>query len=273
MENNETMMYTEDTAKKENPMEVLQDLTPTQYFDILKGMKKDITEEDLLNVLNNCLTLMEKPKKTGQKKMAKKVYEQSQILLKELKAVKAGFNIYVLREDILYYIENIAKKTVKIIELENYERDIPDDVCDKLMEAQPYFDEFFVVFTDYTGEAERTVEKEKRDKDPILFGVIHHPNKDRALTNRFYFIADWVDEYCDLTLEELCMQYEGSRKQGIKRTHKIPETLEELKAAFDAQENEPEIEISSKNSITINNNETDDKPATKKKRTTRKKKE
>lgn len=273
MENNETMMYTEDTTKKENPMAALQDLTPTQYFEMLKGMKKDITEYDILNVLNNCLTLMEKPKKTGQKKMAKKVYEQSQILMKELKAVKAGFNIYVLREDILYYIENIAKKTVKIIELENYERDIPDDVCDKLMEAQPYFDEFFVVFTDYTGEAERTVEKEKRDKDPILFGVIHHPNKDRALTNRFYFIADWVDEYCDLTLEELCMQYEGSRKQGIKRTHKIPETLEELKAAFDAQENEPVIEISSDNSITINTNETNDKPATKKKRTTRKKKE
>lgn len=275
----EEKIITNDEAAQEptetKPEEILKDLTPTQYFEMLKGMKKDITEEDILNVINNCLELLEKPKKTGQKKMAKKVYEQSQILLKELQAVKAGFNIYVLREDILYYIENIAKKTVKIIELENYERDIPDDVVDKLMEAQPYFDEFFVVFTDYTGEAERTVEKEKRDKDPILFGVIHHPNKDRALTNRFYFIADWVDEYCDLTLEELCMQYEGSRKQGIKRTHSIPTTIEELKAAFEAQENEPKIELNTSIAGSIDQNETvsdtESKPA-KKKRTIRKKK-
>ena len=228
-------------TEKDEVVDALAELTPTQYFDLLKGMKKDITEADIENVLNNCLELMKKPKITGQKKMAKKIYDQSKILLRELNAVKAGFGVYVLREDILYYIEKIAKKTVKIIELENYERDIPDSVVDRLVEAQPYFDEFFIVFTDYTGEAERTVQKEKRDKDPILFGVIHHPDKKDVLTNRMYFIADWVDEYCDLTLEELCMQYEGDMKRGITHINKIPETLDELKAAFESQENEEEI--------------------------------
>lgn len=221
--------------------EQLSELTPTQYFEMLKGMKKDITEEDINNVLNNCLELMKKPKITGQKKMAKKIYDQSKILIRELQAVKAGFQKYVLREDILYYIQNISKKTVKIIELENYERDIPDEVVDRLVEAQPYFDEFFIVFTDYTGEAERTVEKEKRDKDPILFGCIHHPDKDKVPTNRMYFIADWVDEYCDLTLEELCMQYEGNMRTGILHNNEIPTTLEELKKVFETQEDESEI--------------------------------
>lgn len=231
---------TEETGELEKK---LAELTPTQYFDLLKGMKKDITEDDINNVLNNCLELMKKPKITGQKKMAEKIYNQSKILLRELSAVKAGFQVYVLREDILYYIEKIAKKTVKIIELENYERDIPDDVVDKLVEAQPYFDEFFIVFTDYTGEAERTVEKEKRDKDPILFGTIHHPDKKNVPTNRMYFIADWVDEYCDLTLEELCLQYEGDMKRGIKHTNKIPTTLEELKEAFQMQEKDSSIKL------------------------------
>ena len=224
-----------------HPKDNFDELTPTQYFDRLKGMKKDITEEDIGNVLNNCMELMEKPKITGQKKMAKKIYEQAQILLRELKAVKAGFDTYVLREDILYYIEKISKKTVKIIELENYERDIPDDVVAALVKAQPYFDEFFIIFTDYTGEAERTVQKEKRDKDPILFGVIHHPEKDNVPTNRFYFIADWVDEYCDLTLEELCMQYNGTMKRDIRHINKIPTSLEELKATFESQNNEYKI--------------------------------
>jgi hypothetical protein len=184
---------------------------------------------------------MKKPKLTGQKKMAEKIYTQSKILLRELNAVKAGFQKYVLREDILYFIEKIAKKTVKIIELENYERDIPDDVVDKLVEAKPYFDEFFIVFTDYTGESERTIEKEKRDKDPIMFGCIHHPDKDRVPTNRMYFIADWVDEYCDLTLEDMCIQYKSKMKDSILHIHEIPETLEELKKTFEKQETESKI--------------------------------
>ena len=227
-----------DTKEKEVKTEELSELTPTQYFELLKGMKKDVSEADIENVINNCLELMKKPKITGQKKMAEKIYAQSKILLKELNAVKAGFQTYVLREDILYYIQNISKKTVKIIELENYEREIPDEVIDKLVEAQPYFDEFFIIFTDYTGEAERTVEKELRDKDPILFGVIHHPDKKDVPTNRMYFIADWVDNYCDLTLEELCMQYEGDMKKGITHINKIPTTLEELKEIFEARDNE-----------------------------------
>ena len=230
----------ENEVKTEMMNNMLAELTPTQYFDMLKDMKKGITEDDINNVLNNCLELMKKPRITGQKKMAKKIYEQAQILMKELTVVKAGFDVYVLREDILHYIDKIAKKTVKIIELENYEREIPDDVIDKFTKAQPYFDEFLILFTDYTGEAERTISKEKRDKDPILFGCIHHPTKDKVITNRMYFIADWVDEYCDLTLEELVMQYEGNMKRGLKHVNKIPSNLKELKEVFDCQEKEIE---------------------------------
>ena len=40
-----------------------------------------------------------------------------------------------------------------------------------------------------------TAYEEAKRKDPILFGVI-------AGSNKLYYIADWVDEYCDLTLEK-----------------------------------------------------------------------
>jgi hypothetical protein len=217
------------TTNVEDPKEVLAELTPTQYFEKLEGLKKDVTEGDINQVLNNCLELMKKPKITGQKKMAKKIYEQAHILMRELKAVKAGFNHYVLREDILYYIEKIAKKTVKMIELENYDRDIPQDVVDKFVEAQPYFDEFIIVFTDYTGEVERTVKKEERDKDPILFGIIHHPSNDKMPTNRFYFIADWVDEYCDLTLEAF-IDAIGMTKDKLHMDYDPSKVKEEVKS-------------------------------------------
>ena len=223
-----------DTKINDKSVEVTE-LTPTEYFDKLKGLKKDITEDEILQVLDNCLKLMETPKKLGQKKMVKKIYTQAEILIRELEVVKAGYQTYVLRDDIVYYIDKIAKKPVKIIELANYERDIPDEVAEKAIAAQEsgLFDEFFVVFTDYTGEAERTVAKERRDKDPILFGVIHHPNKDRVPTNRLYYIADWVDEYCDLTLDELCNQFKSvDKKKSILYVNSIPKDIKEIKDAF-----------------------------------------
>ena len=40
-------------------------------------MKHQTTEDDIRVVLENCLVLLEKPKITGQAKMAKKIYEQA----------------------------------------------------------------------------------------------------------------------------------------------------------------------------------------------------
>ena len=45
----------------------------------------------------------------------------------------------------------------------------------------------------------QTIEEQKREtqkrRDPILFGLIRGSNK-------LYYITDWVDEFCDLTLDK-----------------------------------------------------------------------
>ncbi|MDU7184950.1 MAG: hypothetical protein E6294_02830, partial [Klebsiella sp.] len=64
------------------------------------------------------------------------------------------------------------------------------------------FDEFFIVFTDYTGEKEREVKKERIEKDPILFGAFLN-EETKVVADRFYFLGDWIDEYCDLTLDKM----------------------------------------------------------------------
>lgn len=48
-------------------------------------------------------------------------------------------------------------------------------------------------------------EKEKK-RDPILFGIIKH-------SRNFYYIGDWIDEYCDLTLKEAVLIIEDKPKQ------------------------------------------------------------
>ncbi len=41
-----------------------------------------------------------------------------------------------------------------------------------------------------------TPDEHRKMKDPILFGWIKE-------NNRLYFIADWEDEFCDLTFDEI----------------------------------------------------------------------
>ena len=48
------------------------DVTPTVYFNYVKGMKKDIEDENLQSVADNCLVLLKKTKVTGQTSAAKR---------------------------------------------------------------------------------------------------------------------------------------------------------------------------------------------------------
>lgn len=55
--------------KTVNPNESLyeQELTPYQYFEEVKARKAKITDRELARIYDNCLELIEKAKKTGQK--------------------------------------------------------------------------------------------------------------------------------------------------------------------------------------------------------------
>lgn len=199
-------------------------LTPSEYFHKIKGMMEENTEENMSTLITNALTLLKKPIITGQSRMAKNIFNTTQVLMKELEAVNNGFTTYVKRETLLYYIDKVSSKVAKIINLTDYEREIPDDVFERLLIAKNIFDDFVVVFTDYTGESERKIEKRKRDKDPILFGLFLVPGEDQTVYfPRFYFIGDWVDQYCDLTLDKMIEEYK--RSTGNDMSNSIAESF------------------------------------------------
>ena len=128
-------------------------------------------------------------------------------------------NMY--KEDIEEYVNKVEDKVVKIIELKNYPREIPDELVDVIKDTEHIFDDFYILFTDYTGEVEKQVEEVRKEKDPILFGIFKNGNN---LYNRFYYLGDWIDEYCDLTLEKI-IEEEGER---IAKTISTPITTDEL---------------------------------------------
>lgn len=201
------------------------EITPSQYFDYLKDAKRHITTEALKDSYGVFLALAEKYSKLGQTESLKKLSFLVDTLIKEEKLIDLGITTYVYKDVIEDYITKVATKSVKIVELSRYMREIPDELVDTVTKTKDIFDEFYVVFTDYTGKEERKVEKERRDKDPILFGAFKNATN---VSDRFYFLGDWVDEYCDLTLDKMVEEY-GAKLGGTPlATMEIPKTSEEL---------------------------------------------
>ena len=172
----------------------------------------------------------------------KKLMFHLECIEKEREIVKMGINTFIYRDDIEEYIDSVAKDTVKIIELENYEREIPDDIVSIIEKVKDKFDQLYVVFTDYTGKVERLIEKERREKDPILFGTFQNQSN-RTVIDRFYYIGDWEDEYCDLTLDKMVNETEKVGMRNITKTISTPKDIVELKEQLDSLESKNNIYI------------------------------
>ena len=229
-----------------------QTITPSQYFDYLKGAKQTVTTEALKASYETFIALGEKYEKLGQAEAMKRLVFLVETLIKEEKLIELGINTYIYKDVIEDYIDHVADKTVKIVELSRYMREVPDELVETVSKTKELFDEFYVIFTDYTGKEERKVQKERRDKDPILFGVFKNS---RSVADRFYFLGDWVDEYCDLTLDKLVEEYKA-KKDGKEPTFEveIPQNAEELLAilkSYKVKEKDNESFIISANGMDI----------------------
>ena len=186
-----------------------QEMTPKEYFDLLKSKKSKITDDELNKIYSNCITLMKKYVTTGQVKGAKKLMFHLETIEKEREIVSLGVNTFIYKDDIEDYIDNVSK--VDVIET-----------------TKNKFDQLYIIFTDYTGKIEKQIEKERREKDPILIGTFQD-KKTGSIVDRFYVLGDWEDEYCDLTLDKLVNEMKEKRKKNIDIHISTPETLEELK--------------------------------------------
>ena len=115
----------------------------------------------------------------------------------------SGFNKYVISED-LVNLQSKCDKELEIDYLKNFIRVIPDEVVEKKLKADSLmvFDNYCVIYYDPEGKSYQETNEEEREKidkikkDPILFGLIYGSDK-------LYYIADWIDDLCDLTLDQV----------------------------------------------------------------------
>ena len=105
---------------------------------------------------------------------------------------------YVINEDQMVSFVNQCEKGIKLDYIKNFTRPLPQEVVDKVNKINQLevFDNYVVLYYDPDGKIyKETAKEEAKRKDPIIFGLI-------AGSKKLYYVADWVDEYCDLSLDK-----------------------------------------------------------------------
>lgn len=207
-------------------------ISPTEYFDEVKRKRETLTYESLTEFYDNCLVLFHKYQTTGQTRAMEKLAFYIDNVPKERELLSMGFDRYVHQDDVTEFLENVSERVIKITDLASYERDIPNDIAANIEITRHIFDEYYVVFTDYTGEAERKVAVHRRDKDPILFGTFKDQRK-RHISNRFYFLGDWVDEHCDLTFDRFISESKQLFGKDPTVTIQFPQDMDSIHDELD----------------------------------------
>lgn len=202
-------------------MEDLQKATTKEIFEELKN-RIEVNSEDSLNTIeHNLLYNIFKSKDTGQELLLEKMKFLYENLEKEKELLTMGVKHFINKDDLNQIIDQLSKindKNILFVELEYYPRVIPQDVLEKLKEVKSrnLFDKYYILYTDFTYKGEKitsgTVEKTEKtkEKDPILFGAFVKNSSTlkntKFMGDKLYVIADWEDEYCDLTLDKLMEQ-------------------------------------------------------------------
>jgi hypothetical protein len=172
------------------------------FFNSVKENTNELNNSDIKEVLDNYKILLENAENNNQVALIDRIKDYSSVLKNELIISESKFNKYLTEEDIVEF-HNKASKHDKyntclcLTYVKNFVKVIPKEVSELKKEADELmvFDNYVVLHYDYSGKSvdDTKAEKQKK-KDPILFGVI-------SGSNRLYFIGDWIDEYCDLTLD------------------------------------------------------------------------
>lgn len=180
-----------------------ESMSPTEFFNMVKSNKEASTlDAELERYYTKVLKMLDKAIKTGQKRQVALLRQHYDTVVREQEIRAMGIDTFVYTTDVETYIKKVKNRVVKLADLEDYPREVPDDVVTVIEQVQGKFDRLIVMFTDYTDALGQEIAKAERDKDPILFGVFIDEVQE-YVSERMYYLADWEDEYCDLTLDQL----------------------------------------------------------------------
>lgn len=180
--------------KKED--DSIYEFSVIDLFDNVKVISS--REHEFKERLDAYMGLLQKAISMHQEAQIEKLISKLSVHIYESILAVSGYNHYITFENLI----NLQKKCKKQLDMDyvkNFVRIIPDEVVEKkiLADELHVFDNYVILHYNPDGKSFELTEKEKEiKKDPILFGVINGSDK-------LYYIADWIDELCDLTWEQV----------------------------------------------------------------------
>lgn len=174
------------------------ELTVEEFFASVKNSAEELelVKERYANYEKSISHL----KRSGQLAVLERMEHELEIHRAETQLFAIGFRKVITEEN----VSEFAKKGCRELRLDwikNFARLIPEAVLDakEKCDENNIFDNYVILHYDpYKNGTQKTqaeIEAERK-KDPILFGVI-------AGSNKLYYVADWIDEYCDLTFDKI----------------------------------------------------------------------
>lgn len=190
-----------------------------KFFESVKkvleqdGMLTDANEQ----IISSLKTAIVSAREMNQTALMESIQNRLVVTLKEILIV-TKFPKFIEESDLLKILISVDEEEkltlneihqnkdhlpLRLTWIGNFTRTIPKEIRELKLMADKLnaFDNYVILHYDPSGESVRSTEQEiNKAKDPILFGVIHN-------SRRLYYIGDWVDEYCNLTLEKLISEY------------------------------------------------------------------
>ena len=186
------------TRKKPEP--------PPEPKPIPLVFKQVLENEEQLRLFNErdaeFEAMLLRAKQASQKALVEKLEKERNLRRFENMLYAMGRKRFVSEKQLLKFVRD-CEKGLCLDWVHQFTRPIPAEVVtEKVACDEAYlFDNYVVLHYDPMNQSAEMTEVEKeeelaRRRDPILFGVIRG-------SRRLYFIGDWKDEQCDLTLQEI----------------------------------------------------------------------
>lgn len=169
------------------------------FFSLMKkkmGILKDYSYSRRIKLLEQAV---DKAQADGQIAFSEELMKRLFVLCREAELWAMGKKIFLDRP-VFDRFRHKTQRSVSLTPLKNYARPIPQIVLDekKRCDDAHLFDGYVIMHYDDPVTVKETEQEkqERRERDPILFGVVEY-------SDRLYFVADWEDEFCDLTLDDI----------------------------------------------------------------------
>lgn len=178
-------------------------IAPQLYFKYIKKKFGTLEKMRLDARLKRLEKAFHKAVDNGQEALGEKIIRELSRETRESMMYAKGIKHFIEYDDLTKFKNRIRGGHISDTKLKDFTRVIPKVVLEKKSKVEACFDGFVIYhYWDSAAEEKRqkkqkvTEEEKQRMRDPVLFGVIKE-------SNRLYFVADWEDEHCDLTFEEM----------------------------------------------------------------------